>query len=249
MFRKTTGQMSFLDVENVLLNILPQEDWSFIYKNIIYQLIDEDKFKNLYVEDNSKGGRPNKSVKTLVSILIFMSIEKLTWREAEYQFSRRLDWLLVTNTDLYEGSIDHTTLFKFYCRLEGNEKAKKLFEELTTRFIKECETIFEKQRTDSFFIHGWLQILSRYGLFKETSRVFLQNLRKHKPGLYEEIKEELSRDYLGNEFDLTEKDREKAQRQIKLMAKDMYELYKAFIDHNQVNHYESFKTLTTVFDQ
>ncbi len=109
MFRKTTGQMSFFDVENVLPNILPQEDWSFIYKNKIYPLIDEDKFKDLYEEDNSKGGRPNKSVKTLVSILIFMSIEKLTWREAEYQFSRRLYWLLATNTELYEGSIDRTS--------------------------------------------------------------------------------------------------------------------------------------------
>ncbi len=79
--------------------------------------------------------------------------------------------------------------------------------------------------------------------------MFLQNLRKHNPCLYGEIKEELSRDYQGKEFDLTEKDREKAQRQIKLMAKDMYELYKAFIDHNQVKDYESFKTLTTGFDQ
>ena len=55
-------------------------------------------------------------------------------------------------------------------------------------------------------MHGWLKILSRYGLFKETIRVFLQNLRKQKPGLYEEIKDELSQNYLEKDFDLTEKD-------------------------------------------
>ncbi|ODS32820.1 MAG: hypothetical protein SCARUB_02026, partial [Candidatus Scalindua rubra] len=122
-------------------------------------------------------------------------------------------------------------------------------QELTVKFADACGTSLKKQRTDSFFIHGWLQILSRYGLFKETIRVFLQNLRKQKPGLCEDIVEELSRDYLANDFDLTEKDREKAQRQIKLMAEDMHLLYKTFINHNQVKHYESFKTLVNVFDQ
>ena len=38
---------------------------------------------------------------------------------------------------------------------------------------------------------GWLSILARYGLFKETIRVFLQALRKHKSGLYENIKAEV----------------------------------------------------------
>jgi len=33
------------------------------------------------------------------------------------------------------------------------------------------------------------------------------------------------------------------------MTKDMYLLYKPFINHGQVKHYETFKTLVTVFDQ
>ncbi|MBU4443833.1 transposase [bacterium] len=145
--------------------------------------------------------------------------------------------------------MDHTTLFKFYQRLEQDDTARKLFQELAAKFAEACGTSFKKQRTDSFFIHGWLKILSRYGLLKETIRLFLQNLRKQKPGLYDNIKKELSREYLEKEFDLTEKDREKAQRQIKLMAKDMHLLIKAFTDHHQVKHYQSFKTLVTVFSQ
>ncbi|MGQ3684979.1 MAG: hypothetical protein ACUBOA_08275 [Candidatus Loosdrechtia sp.] len=54
---------------------------------------------------------------------------------------------------------------------------------------------------------------------------------------------------LGKEFDLTEKDHEKAQRQVKRMAHDLYTVYKAFESHNQVKHYESFKVLETVFHQ
>jgi transposase len=252
MFRKTNPQLSLFDIDNMYPDILPPKDWCRIYRKQIYPLIDEDKFRDLYNEEKDKVGRPNKSVKTTISILIFMSIEKLTWREAEYQFLRRIDWLIATNTPLdkaQDALVDHTTLFKFYCRLDKDEKAKTLFQELTLKFANACGTSLKKQRTDSFFIHGWLQTLSRYGLFKETVRVFLQNLRKHKPGLCEDVVKELSRDYLANDFDLTEKYREKAQRQIKVMAKDMYLLYETFIHHNQVKHYETFKTLVTVFDQ
>ncbi len=252
MFRKTSPQLSLFDIDNMFPDILPPKDWCHIYKTQIYPLIDEGKFRDLYNEEKDKVGRPNKSVKTTISILIFMSIEKLTWREAEYQFLRRIDWLIATNTPLDKAQnalVDHTTLFKFYCRLDKNDKARTLFQELTLKFADACGTSLKKQRTDSFYMHGWLQTLSRYGLFKETIRHFLQNLRKQKPGLCDGVVKSLSRDYLTKDFDLTEKDREKAQRQINVMAKDMYLLHDTFIYHNQVKHYESFKTLVTVFAQ
>ncbi len=58
----------------------------------------------------------------------------------------------------------------------------------------------------------------------------------------------LSSDYLTNDSDLTEKDREKVQRQIKVMEKDMYLLYETFMNHNRVKHYERFKTLIKEFN-
>jgi len=98
-------------------------------------------------------------------------------------------------------------------------------------------------------MHGWLAKLSRYGLLKETNRVFLQNLRKQKPGLYETIYEDFSRDYLKEHFDLTEKDKQKASKKIQEMAEDMYHIKQAFENHHQVKHYKSFQVLVQVFDQ
>ncbi|MHC4756568.1 MAG: hypothetical protein ACYTBP_15655, partial [Planctomycetota bacterium] len=125
----------------------------------------------------------------------------------------------------------------------------QLFKEITATFIVECEVTTSKQRVDSFFMHGWLEKLSRYGLFKETNRVFLQNLRKQKPGLYEKIKDELSRNYHEDGFDLTEKDKDKASRKIQKMARDLYLLKSTFENHHQVKHYKSFQTLVQVFAQ
>jgi hypothetical protein len=169
-----------------------------------------------------------------------MNIEQVNWRVAAYQFESGIDWMNATYTPFGEAMIDHTTLFKFYQRIENDDTSYKLFKELTLNFITECGVSIWLQRVDSFFMHGWLKTLSGYGLFKETVRVFLQNLRKQKPGLYEKIKDELSQNYLENNFDLTEKDKEKTHRRIFEMAKDLLRLKLAFECHKQVKHYKSF---------
>jgi len=246
MYRPTSLQSSLFAVENYYPDALPENDWSFIYRTNVLPLIDESKFKHLYSESE---GRPNASIRTMVSLLVIMGMEKLNWRGVEFQFPRRIDWLIATDTAPGKAAIDHTTLFKFYQRLEIDDTARTLFTEITDAFIQACGTSVKKQRTDSFFIHGWLRLLSRYGLFKETIRKFLQSLRKQKPGLYDTIKEQLSRNYLEQEFDLTEKDRELARKKISLMAQDLYTLKCAFENHHQVKHYQTFKILCTVFDQ
>jgi len=246
MFRESTTQSSVFEVNNYFPDALPEHDWCFTYRKRVLPLIDEAKFQHLYCESE---GRPNASISTMVSLLIFMGLEQYSWRGTEFQFARRLDWLIATNTPLGQGSIDHTTLFKFYQRLEADDTARQLFVKLTEAFIKACGTSLKKQRTDSFYIHGWLKKLSRYGLFKETIRKFLQALRKQQPDLYITIKGQLSQDYLEKKFDLTEKDKELVHKKISLMAQDLYQLKLAFENHNQVNHYETFKILNKVFNQ
>jgi len=247
MFRESTPQSSIFEVENYLPNVLPDADWCYIFKNKVLPLIDEKNFRHLF--SDSPVGQPNSSVRTAVSLLIFMGMEKLTWRMTEFQFQRRLDWLIATNTPMGENFIDHTTLFKFYQRLEADDTARELFVDLTKAFIEACGTSLKKQRTDSFFVHGWLRSLTRYGLFKETIRKFLQALRKQQVDLYENIQEQLSQNYLEKSFDLTEKDKELVHRKIKLMAQDLFRLKSAFENNNQIKNYETFKILVKVFEQ
>jgi len=246
MFRKNNGQKSFFTVESILPDALPQNDWSFTYRERVLPLIDEDRFSHLFAEE---GGAPNKPVKTTVSILIFMGMEKLNWRAAEFQYPRRLDWLNATGTPIGKAKIDFTTLYKFYRKLEEDETARELFVTITNRFVELCGTSLKKQRTDSFFIYGWLKTLSRYGLFRETIRVFLSELKKKTGDIFDEIAGKLSKQYLEKNFDLTEKDREKAQRRIKEMAQDMYIIVREFESNEGVKELESFRTLETVFAQ
>ncbi|MDM8556400.1 hypothetical protein QUF75_16880 [Desulfococcaceae bacterium HSG7] len=121
------------------------------------------------------------------------------------------------------------------------------FAELANAFVKSCGTSLKRRRTDSFFIHGWIKLLSRYGLFKETIKKFSQALRKQKTGLYNNIKDDLSQPRLEKNFDITEKNKEETQRKISAMAKDMYKLIVTFENHKQVGRYETFKLLLKIF--
>ena len=60
MFKKTSPQSSLFDPNMIVPGILPADDWSYIYREKIYPLIDEDKFRHLYDEG---WGAPNKSIK------------------------------------------------------------------------------------------------------------------------------------------------------------------------------------------
>ena len=188
MFKKTTPQLSLFDPCVMFPSVLPPDDWCYIYRDKIYPLIDENQFKHLYDEHL---GAPNKSIKLQVSLLIFMHTDRLTWRETADLLQRRLDWMIATQTPLDMARIDHSTLHKFYDRISNDEVVYDLFMKLTGQFILECRVSTRQQRTDSYFMDGWLAKLSRYGLLKETNRVFLQNLRKQKPGLYDTIRKEL----------------------------------------------------------
>ncbi|MDI6794955.1 MAG: transposase [bacterium] len=141
MYRPTSPQSSIFEVQNFFPEALPENDWCFTYQEKVLPLIDEEKFRHLYSESE---GRPNASIKTTVSLLIFMGMEKLTWRGVEFQFPRRLDWLISTNTPLGEAQIDHTTLFKFYQRLETDDTARDLFTDTTDAFTKACGTSLKK---------------------------------------------------------------------------------------------------------
>ena len=246
MYRPSNPQSSLLEPIRLFPGILPDDDWSFTFRDQVLPLIDENLFKHFYEEQR---GAPNKPIRTQVSLLIFMAMEKLTWRQAEFMFQRRIDWMNATCTDFGKACVDHTTLFKFFQKLTEDDTAYQFFVELTSHFVQVCGVTTKKQRVDSFFMLGWLATLSRYGLFKETLRVFLQALRKHYPQHYEQIQPELSRDYLQDEFDLTEKDSEKTHRRITEMALDLYRVKMAFEQHAKIKRFTTFHTLLTVFEQ
>lgn len=133
MYRVTSPQLTITEPTFLMPGILPKDHWSFVYKDTIWPLINEDKLKHLYVEDR---GAPNISIKLKISLLIFMALEEFNWRQVEEMFMCRLDWINATYTEFGKAFVDHTTLFKFYRQLEDDNSAYRLFVDLTNTFTE-----------------------------------------------------------------------------------------------------------------
>ncbi|MFT5730956.1 MAG: hypothetical protein ACI8PB_005148 [Desulforhopalus sp.] len=83
-----------------------------------------------------------------------MALEQLNWHQVEFLFMRRIDWINATFSEFGKAFVDHTTLFKFYQKLENDDSAYQLFADLTKSFLEECYVSKKKQRVDSF--HAWV---------------------------------------------------------------------------------------------
>ena len=82
MYRPTSPQSSFFDVDNYCSAELPSSDWSYVYNKRILSLIDEEKFRHFYSESE---GRYNCSIKTMISLLIFMGNENDSKQQIDIQ--------------------------------------------------------------------------------------------------------------------------------------------------------------------
>ena len=74
MFRTSSPQSSLFEVETWCPDILPEDDWCFTYRARVLPLIDEEGFRHLYAQEV---GRPNASVKTMLSRDFSTNIETL----------------------------------------------------------------------------------------------------------------------------------------------------------------------------
>ena len=86
MYRTTSPQLTLTEPTFLVPGILPKDDWSYIYRDRIWPLIDENQFKHFCMEEV---GAPNISIKLKISLLNFMALEQLTWWQVEYLFMRK----------------------------------------------------------------------------------------------------------------------------------------------------------------
>lgn len=80
-----------------------------------------------------------------------MALEQHNWRQVEFMFMRRLDWINATFTEFGKVFIDHTTLVKFFSQLEDDLSTYQLFVDLTNNFIDVCNVSTDKQSRRTLF--------------------------------------------------------------------------------------------------
>jgi hypothetical protein len=135
MFRPTSPQRPMFGVEQWMDPVKRarlERSWAHPYRNHALTLIDESRFAKYFDADD---GRPNKSVRLVVSVLVFKERFDLTDLEALEQLEWNAAWHYALDITPEEAHACQKTLHNFRAKLLGDDEGAGLFESTTARLI------------------------------------------------------------------------------------------------------------------
>src|SRR4051812_44029752 len=135
MFRRTSPQRALFGAEHALSDekrARLQRTWAHAYRTHALPLIDEESFRDYFHADN---GRPNKSVRLVLSVLVLKDMFDLTDAEALEQLEWNATWHYALDLTADEAHTCQKTLHNFRTKLLGDDQGAALFEETTGRII------------------------------------------------------------------------------------------------------------------
>jgi hypothetical protein len=252
VFRRSDSQGSLFQISN----LLPDEkrerlerEWPGQFRQHALPLIDEEQFRELYCADN---GRPNKPVRTVVGVLVLKEMFDLTDEEALGSVDYDLRWQVALNLTPEDAHCCQKTLHNFRAKLLGNDKAKQLFAGMTDQMLQGLGLSVARQRLDSTHILSNIARLSRLGLFCETIRLFLRELRKSAPRKFQQVPEALWRRYLkadGADSPYHDAKSLETPRRLRVCARDVYRLANCFEEDKEVLKWESYELLLRLLEE
>jgi len=252
MFRKRDPQKSLFSTSH----FLPEDkrrrlerDWPGEFRRSALPLIDEDAFRDLYHDSN---GRPNKPVQTVIGVLLLKEMNDLTDADTIWRVDFDLGWQVALDLDPDEAHVCQKTLHNFRAKLMESDKAKLLFEEMTGRIIEALGISTERQRLDSTHITSNVARLTRLGLFCETARVFLKELRKKAKKKFDAVPAGLRRRYLRDDGGNSSYDDARSsdgRRRIAVCARDVWRLVDRFKGNEKIEALTSYGLVKRLLDE
>lgn len=249
MFRQTSPQRPLFGVEHRMDAVKKariERTWAHAFRASALGLIEETRFAKYF---DSENGRPNKSVRLVVSVLVLKEVFDLTDRETLEELEWNMAWHYALDITPEEAHTCQKTLHNFRKLLVDDDEGAGLFESTTARLIKAAHLRTSRQRQDSTHIVSNIKLLTRLSLFVQTITVFLTALRKEHPRLCAEVKDELCERYLDREGYFADAKGSEAPRRLEAAALDLYWLVTRFGEHRSVAKMESFGLVQRLYEE
>jgi hypothetical protein len=249
MFRETSPQRPLFGVENrmdAVKRARLERMWAHPFRTAALPLINEKRFAKYFDPDN---GRPNKSVRLVISVLLLKDIFDLTDTEALEQLEWNAAWHYALDIEPEEAHTCQKTLHNYRKLLIEDDQGAALFESTTAQVIEKAGLRTSRQRQDSTHIVSNIKLLTRLGLFVKTVTVFLEAFRKEHPRLCGQLPQELVQRYLDREGYFADARSSEAPRRLEQTALDIHQVVLQFGEHRAVLQMESFQLLHRLFTE
>ena len=228
---------------------LLKKSWAGVFREHVLPKLPIAQLKKHFSE---KMGRPTKELVTTCGACVLQQIFDLTDAETRDQLAFNQQWHYALDTLEQEDQIiSLKTLWNIRQLLSADGLSKKIFDEVTDKLADAYGVDARLQRLDSVHIQSNMARLSRVRLLARVCMLFLKNLTRHHPALYETVSASIQSrytqdedpDYFGNARP------SESRKRLEDIAQDLYELIEQFKDRQEVSSMYSFKTLLRVFSE
>jgi hypothetical protein len=224
------------------------ESWAGVFKEHILRELPVDKIAPYFTEGC---GRPTKELYAALGSLILQQMHDLTDEETVAEFCFDIKWhyaLDIPGESDESKYLSLKTLWTLRRLVMAKGLDVELFNRTTELLAKAFRVDTSRQRIDSVHIRSNMKRLGRLGIFSRSIHVFLVNLKRQRPGIFETIDKELVDRYLTEKalgcFSLVKPS--ESGKTLEMVARDLFSLVRRFREDREVNSLHSYKALVRV---
>jgi len=227
---------------------LMEESWAGVFREHILRELPVHKIAPYFSEGS---GRPTKELYAALGSLILQQMHDLTDEETVAEFCFDIKWhyaLDIPGESDESKYLSLKTLWALRHLVMAKGLDVELFNRTTELLAKAFRVDTSKQRIDSVHIRSNMKRLGRIGIFSRSIHVFLVNLKRQRPEIFETIDKELVDRYLTQKalgcFSLVKPS--ESGKTLEMVARDLFSLVRRFRDDREVNSLHSYNTLVRV---
>ena len=230
---------------------LLESSWAHLFRE---EILPDLPVHELTVRYSELHGRPTKELHAMLGLMILQQMHDLTDDDAVDQFTFNKKWhyaLNITGESDEEAYISSRTLWSMRKILTEHNLYSPLFESVTDKLAKVFDVDTSKQRIDSVHIQSNMRHLGRLGLFVNTNKKFLRNLKRHHKGLFDALDKELTDRYMTKRgesaFSMVKPS--ESSRTLETLANDLFFLVDRFNEHSDVPDMTSYQLLVRLLKE
>ena len=230
---------------------LIESSWARLFRE---HLLSELPVHKIIENYNRLKGRPTKELYAMLGLMILQQMHDYTDQEAIHQFAFNIEWhyaLNVTSDSDVESYICSKTLWSMRSLLTEQNLYGLLFESVTDKLAQVFSVDTSKQRCDSVHIFSNMRHLGRIGLFGNTIKKFLVNVKRHHKDLFEALDKEVTDRYLSKRgeavFSMVKPS--ESMRTLETLGADLFFLIERFKENESIIGMSSYQLLVRLLKE
>ncbi len=216
--------------------------WPGVFRHVILELMPVDALQKHF---HPRRGRPTQELYSMAGLLLLKEWMDWTVAQAVHAYRFYTDVQYALNLEPKGHDLSVRTLERYQKYFEQDDLAQRVLHDVTTHLVQALEVKIDQQRLDSTHVFSDMAQLGRTRLMGVAVKRFLTQVKRHDPGAYAALPEELRQRYAPSEhqlFGAVGPDRGSRRLLRQQVAEDLYYLLRQFAEqpaHAQRRSYQA----------